>query len=63
MYILRRTDRNGKPKFKTYDGWARVSDDGALDLSDVIRFTKGEASAMKLGKHDSLCWFGCYKEL
>lgn len=63
MYILRRTDRNGRHKFKTYDGWARISDDGALDLTDVIRFTKGEARAMKLSKHDSLCWFGCYKEL
>jgi len=63
MYVIRKYDRNNKPQFKTYDGWARTSDDGTLDLSDVIRFTKGEASAMKLGRHEQFVWFGCYKEL
>ena len=61
MYIIR-SNKFSRVAFKTYDGWTSPDNQGILDLSDVIRFTKGEAGAMKLGKHESLVWFGCYEK-
>jgi len=63
MYIVRKTLPNNQVGFKTYDGWVRVSTKRgeALDLTDVIRFTKGEAKDSNLGQHESFVWYGCYK--
>ena len=62
MYIIRRRTKDNKYAFKTYDGWTSEDSTGVLDLSDVIRFTKGESSAMKLRPHEDVVWFGCYEK-
>lgn len=64
MYALRRKMPKGVA-FKTYDGWTYYQGQSkeALDLSDVIRFTKGEAKANQLPKDESFVWIGCYREL
>lgn len=63
MYIIRKTLPNGQIGFKTYDDWVQVQEREALDLSDVIRFTKGEAKPSNLRTNEEFVWFGCYKEL
>ena len=63
MYAIRKTLPNGSIGFKTFEGWVRVQKDIALDLSDVMRFTSGEAKATNLSKHEQFVWFGCYKGL
>ena len=48
MYIIKNDLRNA---YKTYDGWTTITMDGKNGvlngLSDVIRFTKGEAERNK----------------
>ena len=63
MYVVRKKVANGV-SFKTYEGWtycsARPKD--VLDLTDVMRFTKGEATH-PLPQGEEWVYFGCYKEL
>lgn len=60
MYIVYNEARNA---YKTGDGWTRITRDGknaVLDgLSDVIRFTKGEAerNANNLPKGSRFVYF------
>lgn len=61
MYIVRKQLPNHQLGFKTYDGWTRVKRGEALDLTGVMRFTKGEAKASNLRTHESFVWYGCYK--
>ena len=63
MYAIRKTLPNGGCGFKTFEGWVRVQKDVALDLSDVMRFTAGEAKATNLRRDEEFVWFGCYKRL
>ena len=63
MYVVRKTLPNGSRGFKTFEGWVQVRKDIALDLSDVMRFTVGEAKDYNLSKHEEFVWFGCFKEL
>lgn len=63
MYLIRKDTPNGQRMFKTYDGWVRVRKGVALDLSDVMRFTRGEAIPSNLRTHESFVWFGCYRAL
>ena len=58
MYIIRR-DKGKTRSFLTYDGWLNVGTE-ALDLSNAIRFTSGEAKQSNLGKHESFVYYGCY---
>ena len=63
MYVVRRTLPHDSVSFKTYDGWVKVEKDVALDLSDVQRFTKGEAARNVLPTYQEWVWFGCYRWL
>jgi hypothetical protein len=60
MYIVRKATKDG-PIFKTYDGWTSIKQGEAIDLTDVIRFTKGEAKQSNLRPRESFVWYGCYK--
>ena len=62
MYVVRRQTPEGV-SFKTYDGWVhwRTGTRDVLDLSEVMRFTKGEATH-PLPQGEEWVWFGCYKE-
>jgi len=60
MYIIRKNVPHVGYAFKTYDGWARVKKDEVLDLSDVMRFTKGEAKPSNCRTYEEFVWFGCY---
>ena len=56
MYILRHKTAQGY-SFSGYNGRIYPDKTGSLDLSDVIRFTKGEAER----NEGDFVWFGCYK--
>lgn len=65
MYVIRRTNRNDKPQFKTFDGWTVYDEGLSIDLNDVMRFTSNERklNEHKLRSNEQFVWFGCYKEL
>ena len=62
MYIVKKTFPNGDIGFKTYDGWVLVCTGTALELDEVMRFTKGEALDHNLlDKGEQWVWYGSYK--
>lgn len=66
MYIIRRiktTKKGTTYSFKIYSGWAGVSKDGVLDLSDVQRYTGHEHKVIELPPNEEFLWYGCYPEL
>lgn len=63
MNIIRRVLTNGSLAYYTYDGWVVFGPGVPLDLSNTVRFTKGERRCFVLLRGDEWQEFGCYKEL
>jgi hypothetical protein len=63
VHVVRKQHPNGV-SFKTYDGWTHCSTrpKDVLDLNEVMRFTKGEATH-PLPAGQEWVYFGCYKDL
>jgi len=61
MYVIRRKMQK-TCSFKTYSGWTYPDKRGVLDLNEVQRFTKHEATVIKLPPNEQFLWYGCYNE-
>jgi hypothetical protein len=61
MYIIRKQLPNTLA-FKTFDGWD-VFVNKSLELGNVMRFTKGEATRNTLPEGEEFVYFGCFKPL
>lgn len=62
MYIVRRQLNNGGYAFKTDGGWVKAIEGESLDLSEALRFTKGERTNNTLPQGEEWVWYGCYSK-
>ena len=60
MYVIRKKIDNSVA-FMGCNGW--ITPDPALELDDVLRFTKGEMESNTLPEGEEWVWYGSYKEL
>lgn len=61
MYILKRTDGDGSIAYLKRTGWQVFPQGQALDLSDVLCFTKGEARHNPVQGILEYQWYGSYR--